>query len=105
MSKSKDFIEIIDQLKGIVGSGNYIEDVLKMNSYLSDWRNQFKGLSPLILKPTDCNMVSEILALCNKHQISVVPQGGNTGLVGGCIPSNTNTEIIISLERMNHPSR
>ena len=101
MSKSKDFIEIFDQLKGIVGSGNYIEDVLKMNSYLSDWRNQFKGLSPLILKPTDSNMVSEILALCNKHQISIVPQGGNTGLVGGCIPSNTNTEIIISLEKMN----
>ena len=46
-------------------------------------------------------MVSEILALCNNHQISVVPQGGNTGLVGGCIPSNTNTEIIISLEKMN----
>ena len=43
MSKSKDFIEIIDQLKGIVGSDNYIEDVLKMNSYLSDWRNQFQG--------------------------------------------------------------
>jgi FAD/FMN-containing dehydrogenase len=41
------------------------------------------------------------LALCNKHQISVVPQGGNTGLVGGSIPSNTNTEIIISLEKMN----
>ena len=36
MSKSKDFIEIFDQLKGIVGSGNYIEDVFKMNSYLSD---------------------------------------------------------------------
>jgi FAD/FMN-containing dehydrogenase len=74
MSKSKDFIEIIDQLKGIVGSDNYIEDVLKMNSYLSDWRNQFQGLSPLILKPSDCNMVSKILTLCNKHHIAIVPK-------------------------------
>jgi len=79
MSKSIDYVEIFDQLKWIVGPGNYIEDALKMNSYLSDWRNQFKGLSPLILKPTECNMLSEILALCNKYQISVLPQGGNTG--------------------------
>ena len=101
MSKSKDFIEIFDQLKGIVGPGNYIEDALKMNSYLSDWRDQFQGLSPLILKPIDCNMVSEILVLCNKHHIAIVPQGGNTGLVGGSIPSNSCTEVILSLEKMN----
>ena len=101
MSNSKDFVEILDQLKDIVGQGNYIDDALKMNSYLSDWRNQFKGLSPLILKPVDCNMVSKILVLCNKHHIVVVPQGGNTGLVGGSIPSNSGTEIIISLEKMN----
>jgi len=101
MDKSKYFVEILDQLKGIVGQGNYIDDALKMNSYLSDWRNQFQGLSPLILKPVDCNMVSKILILCNKHHIAIVPQGGNTGLVGGSIPSNSGTEIIISLEKMN----
>ena len=101
MIKSKDFVEILDQLKGIVGLGNYIDDALKMDPYLTDWRNQFKGLSPLILKPADCNMVSKILVLCNKYHIAVVPQGGNTGLVGGSIPSNSGTEIIISLEKMN----
>ena len=101
MIKSKDFGEILDQLKGIVGLGNYIDDALKMDSYLTDWRNQFQGLSPLILKPADCNMVSKILVLCNKYHIAVVPQGGNTGLVGGSIPSNSGTEIIISLEKMN----
>jgi len=101
MSNSKDFVEILDQLKAIVGQGNYIDDALKMDSYLTDWRNQFQGLSPLILKPTDCNMVSKILVLCNQHHIAVVPQGGNTGLVGGSIPSNSGTEIIISLEKMN----
>ena len=101
MSKSIDYVKRLNQLKVIVGQNNYIDDPFKMDSYLSDWRDQFQGLSPLILKPSDCAMVSEILALCNKYQISVVPQGGNTGLVGGSIPSNTNTEIIISLEKMN----
>ena len=101
MTSSKELNNILTQLKTIVGQNNYIDDVLKMGSYLSDWRDQFQGISPLILKPTDCAMVSEILALCNKHQISVVPQGGNTGLVGGSIPSKSGTEIIISLEKMN----
>ena len=101
MIKSKDFVEILDQLKGIVGLGNYIDDALKMDPYLTDWRNQFQGLSPLILKPADCNMVSKILVLCNKYHIAVVPQGGNTGLVGGSIPNNSGTEIVISLEKMN----
>ena len=101
MSISKNFDEILDQLKAIVGPKNYIDDALKMDSYLSDWRNQFHGVSPLILKPLNTQMVSEILALCNENHIEVVPQGGNTGLVGGSIPSNSGTEVIISLEKMN----
>jgi len=101
MNITEDIFEIINQLKVIVGLDNYIDDALKMERYLSDWRNQFQGLSPLILKPIDCNMVSEILVLCNKHHIAIVPQGGNTGLVGGGIPSTSDTEVIISLEKMN----
>jgi len=101
MNLSKDINHILEQLKTIVGPNNYIDDVLKMDSYLSDWRNQFQGLSPLILKPINSQMVSEILILCNKHRIAVVPQGGNTGLVGGSIPSSTCKEVVICLEKMN----
>jgi len=101
MNNSKDFDDIIKKLKAIVGSNNYIDDVLKMDSYLSDWRNQFQGASPLILKPLNSQMVSEILTLCNESHIGVVPQGGNTGLVGGSIPSNSGAEVIVCLEKMN----
>ena len=101
MNNSKDFDGILKQLKVIVGSNNYIDDVLKMGSYLSDWRNQFQGVSPLILKPLNSQMLSEILTLCNESYIGVVPQGGNTGLVGGSIPSNSGTEVIVCLEKMN----
>ena len=101
MNHVENIEDALKQLKAIVGSNNYIDDALKMDSYLHDWRNQFQGLSPLILKPIDCRMVSEILGLCTKYHIAVVPQGGNTGLVGGSIPSDSGTEIIISLEKMN----
>ena len=101
MSISKNFDEILDQLKAIVGPKNYIDDALKMDSYLSDWRNQFHGASPLILKPLNTQMVSEILALCNENHIKVVPQGGNTGLVGGSVPDNSGLEVVVCLEKMN----
>jgi len=94
-------VEIIEQLKSIVGKNNYIDDASKMDSFLKDWRGHFQGKSPLILKPVNCQMVSEILSLCNNSHIGVVPQGGNTSLVGGSVPSKSGLEIVISLERMN----
>ena len=93
--------EALKQLKSVVGQSNYIDDPKKMDAYLSDWRNHFRGSSPLILKPANTKMVSEILSICNSNSISVVPQGGNTGLVGGSVPSERGNEVIISLEKMN----
>ena len=101
MNKSNISNETLDQLKSIVGINNFIDDVNDMSAYLSDWRNQFHGLSPLILKPCDTEMVSKILKMCNENNVAIVPQGGNTGLVGGSTPSSLGNEVIISLEKMN----
>jgi FAD/FMN-containing dehydrogenase len=102
MNKSSFLTQALQELRSIVGSNNYIDDVKDMGGYLSDWRNNFSGQSPLILKPTNTNMVSDILLVCHKNSISVVPQGGNTGLVGGSVPSNDGDEVIVSLEKMNN---
>jgi FAD/FMN-containing dehydrogenase len=101
MNKSKVSSVVLDKLKSIVGSNNFIDDVKNMEVYLNDWRNQFHGLSPLVLKPLNTEMVSKILKICNENNVAVVPQGGNTGLVGGSIPSALGDEVIISLEKMN----
>ena len=102
MNKNSDLTKVLQELKSIVGSNNYIDDVQDMGAYLSDWRNHFSGQSPLILKPTSSKMVSDILLVCNENSLSVVPQGGNTGLVGGSVPSNEGDEVVISLEKMNN---
>ena len=101
MINSSHPIEIIDRLKEIVGVRNYIEDTSHMNSYLNDARDLFHGLSPLILKPLNSEMVSAIVTLCNESCIGIVPQGGNTSLVGGSVPSKSGLEVVISMERMN----
>src|SRR5262249_45343213 len=63
------------------------------------WRGRWHGTSGLMLRPASTDAVSRILAVCNETGTQVVPQGGNTGLVGGQIP--TRGEGLISLERMN----
>jgi len=101
MNKNSNLIEALHKLKSIAGSNNFIDDDKVMGAYLSDWRNHFSGQSILILMPTSTQMVSDILSVCNENTISVVPQGGNTGLVGGSVPSALGDEVIISLEKMN----
>ena len=67
--------------------------------HLQEWRGKYQGTSSLLLKPDSTETVSKILSICNETRTAIVPQGGNTGLVGGQIPFNN--EIILSLSRLN----
>ncbi|HIE78597.1 MAG TPA: FAD-binding oxidoreductase [Candidatus Thioglobus sp.] len=93
--------EIIYSLKGIVGPNNYIDDAKKIDPYVKDIWGQYNGTTPLVLRPISTDMVSEIVTLCNNNNIGIVPQGGNTGLVGGGVPSDSGMEILISMDKMN----
>jgi FAD/FMN-containing dehydrogenase len=65
----------------------------------NDWMGRFHGRSTTVLKPKSTSEVSKILQWCNQRGIGVVPQGGNTGLVGGSVP--INDEVILSLSNLN----
>ncbi|KAJ3183186.1 hypothetical protein HDU85_002212 [Gaertneriomyces sp. JEL0708] len=67
--------------------------------YNEDWMRRFKGRGSLVLRPRTSQEVSSVLRYCNEKNIAVVPQGGNTGLVGGSVP--VHDEIVISLQNMN----
>ena len=94
--------DIISQLQEIVGAKNIITDPADMAGYVQDWRGNFKGTTPAILLPTSTEMVADLLAFADKHNVTIVPQGGNTGLVGGGVPDQSGTMIILSLRRMNN---
>jgi FAD/FMN-containing dehydrogenase len=83
----------------IVGETYAVTDLAAMEPYLIEWRRLYKGKTPLILKPGSTEEVSRILALANETGTAIVPQGGNTGLVGGQIPFGN--EVLVSLERLN----
>ncbi|KAI1335546.1 D-lactate dehydrogenase 2 mitochondrial precursor [Xylariaceae sp. FL0016] len=70
-----------------------------MEPYNGDWMRKYRGHCKLVLKPGSTEDVSKILKYCNDNMLAVVPQGGNTGLVGGSIP--VFDEIVINASRMN----
>ncbi len=83
----------------IVGEKYAITDPAAMEAYLTEWRRLYHGRTPLILKPGSTGEISRILALASETGTAIVPQGGNTGLVGGQIPFGN--EVLVSLERLN----
>ena len=90
----------INKFRKIVGNKNVITDKNDMQKYLKEWRGVYTGVAGAIVKPKSTEEVSNILKFAYRKNISCIPQGGNTGLVGGQIPFNKN-HIVISLERLN----
>lgn len=95
------FTDALQRLKAIVGPRGYIDDEAGKAAYLNDERDLFHGVSPLVLRPANTGEVAAIVALCGEARIGIVPQGGNTGLVGGSVPTQSGTEVVVSLSRMN----
>jgi FAD/FMN-containing dehydrogenase len=91
--------DTLSRLKDIVGPKGFSEDPREIAPHVEEWRGSYKGSTPLLLKPATIDEVSRALAICNETSTPVVPQGGNTGLVGGQIPFNG--EVLLSLERLS----
>lgn len=70
----------------------------ELSIYNDDWMNKYHGKSTTVLRPKTTKEVSEIVKWCNQRRIAIVPQGGNTGLVGGGVP--IHDEVILSLGNM-----
>jgi D-lactate dehydrogenase (cytochrome) len=91
--------DLIETFKAIVGARYALTDPETQAPYLVEMRDRWRGTTPLVLRPGSVEEVSQILKLANAHRVAVVPQGGNTALVGGQIP--LHGEIVLSLNRLD----
>src|ERR1700748_2099190 len=91
--------ELLAKFRAIVGEKYAVTDQADIAPYVTEERDLFRGRSPLVLRPGSTAEVSEICKLATEHRIALVPQGGNTGLVGGQTPHNG--EVVISMRRMD----
>jgi FAD/FMN-containing dehydrogenase len=92
---------IVERLCAAAGPGGWTMDQYDIAPHLMEARGLFRGVSPLLLKPPDTAAVAAIMAICHETRTKVVPQGGNTGLVGGATPFDGGDEVLLSLARMN----
>jgi FAD/FMN-containing dehydrogenase len=94
-------METIERLAAIVGAGNLLSRPEEMKPYVTDWRRQYAGRALCVVRPGSTAEVGSIVRACAAGGVAIVPQGGNTGLCGGSVPTGTCAEVVLSLSRMN----
>jgi D-lactate dehydrogenase (cytochrome) len=91
--------ELLDKFRRIVGEKYAITDPQAQAPYLVEMRDIYHGHTPVVLRPGSVAEVSAVVKLANESKTAIVPQGGNTGLVGGQIPHHG--EVVLSLNRLD----
>ncbi|WJS01941.1 FAD-binding oxidoreductase [Roseibium aggregatum] len=90
-----------DRFAEMIGAANVLTSPDDQAPYLIEWRDLYQGVTPMVLRPGSTEEVSAVMTYAYQNDLKVVPQGGNTGLVGGQIPQETGDEIVLSLSRLN----
>ena len=91
---------VIEQLTQIIGKANVLVDG-DLSAYELDWRKRSRGKALAVARPANTQEVAAIVKACAACDVSIVTQGGNTGLVGGSIPDESGQQVVLSLQRMN----
>lgn len=91
----------IRRVHSVVGDSGVVIDPADIASCVRDWRGNYVGKAALVVRPAKTQEVANIVKLCAESRTPIVPQGGNTGMVGGAVPDASGNAIVLSLTRMN----
>ena len=97
----KPMSDKIKKIKDTLNKTIWTDNIEKLKSHLYEQRGNIQGKSSLLMLPKNTADVVKIVKFCNKNKISIVPQGGRTGLCGGTVPNKNGEEILLSTEKMN----
>jgi FAD/FMN-containing dehydrogenase len=92
---------LLDEIRAVVGDRGMLTDHSDTASYVKDWRGLYQGRTEAVIRPGSTAELAEVVALCARRGVSIVPQGGNTSMVGGAVPHENGSELIISTTRLN----
>jgi len=90
--------DVLSRLKAVLGEGGWSQDPDRLAPKLVEWRDRWRGATPLLALPKTTEEVAAVVGLCAEAGVAITPQGGNTGLVAGQIPQG---EILLSTERLS----
>lgn len=92
--------DLLPQLRAALGAGGVLTDPYDVAPYVADWTGAFVGTAAAVVRPVDTAGVAAAVRLCGEAGVSIVPQGGNTGLVGGAVPDASGAQVVLTLSRM-----
>ena len=92
---------MIEELRARFGPKIALTDPDDIAPWLTDWRGRWTGASAALLQPGSTEEVAAVVRLAGEHGVALVPQGGNTSMVGGATPPADGSALIVSLRRMN----
>lgn len=94
-------IDVLSELRDLLGPKGFQEDPQEMAPWLTDWRGRYTGRAAALVSPANTQEVAEVIRLAARHRIAIVPQGGNSGMVAGATPDESGDQVIMSLRRMD----
>ncbi|GAC1336640.1 MAG: FAD-binding oxidoreductase [Acetobacteraceae bacterium] len=92
--------DLLAALRAIVGERGLLLGA-DTEPYCQDWRRLYTGSTPAVVRPASAAELAGVVRLCNQRRVPMVPQGGNTSMVGGAVPSEDGSQLVVSLARMN----
>ncbi|VWX61223.1 FAD-binding oxidoreductase [Sphingorhabdus sp. 109] len=98
MSEKADWLE---EMQAVVGPKGFTRAGDEMAPWLTDWRGRYTGAALAMISPANTQETAEILKIANKNTVAIVPQGGNSGMVGGATPDRDGLSVLLSTRRMN----
>lgn len=96
-----DHAIFLDRVEDLLGARGATRDPELIEPWLTDWRGRFTGKALAMASPGSTAELSALMKLCARHGVSVVPQGGNSGMCGGATPDTSGDALLLSLRRMN----
>src|SRR4051812_12888341 len=93
--------QLVETLLSRFGPKAVVTDAEAIAPWLTDWRGRFHGAAPALLAPESTDQVAAMVGLANQAGVALVPQGGNSGMVGGATPPDDGSALLLSLRRMN----
>ncbi len=92
---------LLDKLAALLGPKGFTRDPGDLAPWLADWRGRYRGAAAALLSPANREQAADIVRLCAEESVPLVPQGGNTSMVGGATPDASGAAMIVSMRRMN----
>ena len=95
---------LLEQLRQICGTANVLthdDPTTDLSAWEQDWRKRVQGRALAVVRPGNTQQVAAVVKACAASNITIVPQGGNTGLVVGSVPDASGTQVVLSMTRMN----